>query len=121
MKMREIVKSKMAKYLDPLLEVPSAEKYHWWFASMLDSNYINESTDVVKLHEKETADTRTVSNEMMPKFYDYILAAELVDNPYIAPTALNTESSSFYFNEETVGAPITESRGGDILRERIES
>ena len=40
-KMRENVKSKMTKYLEPLLHVPSAEKYHRWFALMLDPQYVN--------------------------------------------------------------------------------
>ena len=77
MKMKEIVKSKLAKYPEPLLEVLSADKYHWWFASMLDQHYVNELTDVRKLHEIETADTRTIINEMMPKFYDCVVAVDL--------------------------------------------
>ena len=39
-KMRENVKSKQAKYLEPLLEVPSADKCHWWFALMIDLCYV---------------------------------------------------------------------------------
>ena len=35
MKMQENVRSKLAKYLEPLLEVPSVDKYHWQFALML--------------------------------------------------------------------------------------
>ena len=31
MKMREILKSKLDKYLEIILEVPSAYKYHRWF------------------------------------------------------------------------------------------
>ena len=35
MKIQENMKSKLAKYLDPLLEVPSVDKYHWCFALIL--------------------------------------------------------------------------------------
>ena len=77
MKMRENVKRKIASYLDPLLEVPSEDKYHWWFYLILDPGYVNVLTYVRKLHEIDTVETRTIINEMMSKFYDYIVAAEL--------------------------------------------
>ena len=51
------MKSKISKYLDPLLEVISQDKYHWWFALMLDPHYVNELTDFIKLYEIETFDT----------------------------------------------------------------
>ena len=57
----------------------------------------------------------------MPKFYDYIVVAELAENPYTAPPAVTTENRYLYFDEETVGGPRTDSRGGDILRERVEA
>ena len=58
---------------------------------MLETLYVNELTYVRKLHEIETVDTRTIINEMMPKFYDYIVAEELEGSPYIEPTAVTTE------------------------------
>ena len=97
------MKSKLAKYLDPLLEFPSSDKYHWWFYLMLNPRYINESIDVRKLHEIDTVDTRTIINEMMLNFYDYIVSAELVENTYKAPHAVDTANLSLYFDEETVG------------------
>ena len=42
MKKWENVKSKLVKYLDPLLEVSSEDKYHWWFALMINPQYVNE-------------------------------------------------------------------------------
>ena len=56
----------------------------------------------------------------MPKFYDYIVAAELEETSYTEPPAMNTAKVSLYFNEETVRKPRTASRGGNILRERNE-
>ena len=41
MEIQENVKSKLAKYLEPLLEVPSTDKYHCQFTLMLDPLYIN--------------------------------------------------------------------------------
>ena len=74
MKMRENVKSKLAKYLELLLEVPSEDKFHWRFALILDPRYVKSFKDFRKMHEIETVDTRTIINEMMPKFYDYVVA-----------------------------------------------
>ena len=42
---------------------------------MLGPRYVNELTDVRKLHEIEDVDTRTIINEMLPTFYNYIVAA----------------------------------------------
>ena len=74
MKMQKNLKSKLSKYLEPILEVPSADKNHWWFPLMIDPHYVNELIDARKLNEIETVDTRTITNEIMPKFYYYILA-----------------------------------------------
>ena len=76
-KMRENVKSKLDNYLDSLLGVPSEDKYHWCFSLKLYPRYVNEFTNVGKLNEIETVGTSTIINEIMPKFYDYIMAAEL--------------------------------------------
>ena len=57
---------------------------------MLDSRYIIESPDVRTLHKIETVDTSTIINEIMPKFYDDIVAAELAENPYTVPPAVTT-------------------------------
>ena len=115
------VKIKLAKYLEPLLDFPSADKRHWWFVLILDPRYVNELTYVRKLHEIENVDTRTIINEIMPKFYDYIVSEELAENPYTALTVVTTINISLFFNEETVGEPGTSSRGGNILRKRFDS
>ena len=86
---------------------------------MLNPSYDDVLTDVRKMHEIETFDIRIIINEMMPKFYDYIVVAELVENPYIATPSVTTANRSLYFNENTVGGPITDSSGCNILRERV--
>ena len=40
-KMRENVKSKLANYLHPLLEVPSSYNWHWWPTLIIDPGYVN--------------------------------------------------------------------------------
>ena len=72
--MRETVKRKLAKYLDPLLKATPADKYHYWFDLMLNPRYANYLTGVGKLYEIDTFDTRTIINKIMPNFYDYIVA-----------------------------------------------
>ena len=75
--------------------------------------------DVIKLHEIETVDTSTIINELMPEFYDYIVASELVGHPYTPPPDTTTAKISIYFNEETVEEPRNVSRDGNIFREII--
>ena len=103
MKIWENVKRKMAKYIETLLEVPSEDKCQCWFALTIEPRHVNEFTDVGKLHEIDTVDTRTTINGIMPKIYDHILAEELVENPYKAPPAVTIANSYLYLNEENVG------------------
>ena len=88
---------------------------------MIEPWYVNEFTYNRKLHEIKTVDTGIIINEMMPTFYDYILAEELVEYPYTAPPAVTTANCSFYFNEDNVGEPRTDYRGGGVLIDSIES
>ena len=62
---------------------------------MTDQHYVNEMTDTRKLHEIETVETRTIINEIMPKFYGYIVTSELAENPYTAPPAVTTANVPF--------------------------
>ena len=50
MKTQGNVKSKLEKYLEPLIHVPLQEKYHWWLDLILDPHCVNELTDVRELH-----------------------------------------------------------------------
>ena len=45
MKMRENMRSKLDKYLELLLEMPSEHRYHWWFDLILYPRYVNELTN----------------------------------------------------------------------------
>ena len=92
MKIWENVNIKLEKHLETLFQVPPANKYHWSFALMLYLRYVNEFTVVRDLHEKEAVDTRTIINEMMHNFYDYIVAAELDENSFTEPPNVATEN-----------------------------
>ena len=70
---------------------------------MLDPRYVNELADIRKLYEIETVDTRTIINEIVPKFYYYIVAIEFAENTYTAPPDVTTANRSLYLNEDTVG------------------
>ena len=63
---------------------------------MLNPQYVNKMTCLRKLHEIENVDTRTIINEIMPKFYDYIVATDLAQNPYTAPHAVTTANIPLY-------------------------
>ena len=119
-KIRGNVRTKLAKYLEPILEVTPADKYQWWFELSLDPRYVNELAYFRKLDEVETFDTRIIINKIMPKFYDYTVAEDLEEKTYTAPPAVTKANSSLYYNEETVWEPITSSMGGNILREKVD-
>ena len=98
------------------------DKCHWWFFLILDPHYVNEFPDVRALNEIDFVDTRSIVLEIMPKFYDYTVSAELAENPYTSPRAVTTTNRSLYFIEETLGHTITASRGGiNFLRDSINS
>ena len=55
------------------------------------------------MHEIETVGTRTIVNEIMPKFHDSIVAEELAENPYTSTPGVTTANCYLYFSEDTVG------------------
>ena len=50
-------------------------------------------------------------NAMMPKFYDYIVAAELAEKPYTEPPAVTIVNFCLYLNEENVWGTKNCSKG----------
>ena len=92
------MKIKLEKYLEPIFHVPLPDKYHWWFSLILDPLYVNEFMDVSSLHIIESVDTRSIFLGIVPKLYDYIVAAGLYENPYTAPPAVTTTNWSLYFS-----------------------
>ena len=49
------------------------------------------------------------------------MVAESTETPYTAPLTVTTANCSLYSNEDTFGVPRTDSKGVNILIERIES
>ena len=83
--------------------MPPADNYHWWFSLIIYPRYVNKLTDVRKLYEIETFKTSKIMNENMPKFYYYIVAAEMAEKPYTVPPSVTTSKFSLHFNEDAVG------------------
>ena len=74
-KMRSRVKENLTNVLAPLLQIPAPTKYHYWFALFLDPRYVMELTDIKSFHQSKHIDTKVLVQQMMPKFYEYIMAA----------------------------------------------
>ena len=75
------VKDKLPNVLAPLLQIPAPKKYYYWFALFLDPCYVMELTDIKSFHQSKHIDTKVLVQQMMPKFYEYIMAAELIVHP----------------------------------------
>ena len=116
------MKNRLKKYFEPLLHVPLLDRYHWWFALILDPRYLNGLAEVRALHEIESVETRAIFLEIMPKFYNYIVAAEWAENPYSLPPTVTATNWALYSIIENLGHTRTSSRGGiNIHRYSIES
>ena len=64
---------------------------------MSNQLYFNQFMGVIKMHEIETVDTRTIINEMMAKFYYYIVAEELAEIPYSAQHVVTKANNYVFF------------------------
>ena len=74
-KMRSRVKENLTNVLAPLLQIPAPTKYHYWFALFLDPRYVMELTDIKSFHQSKHIETKVLVQQMMPTFYEYIMAA----------------------------------------------
>ena len=73
-KMRHRVKDKIINVLAPLIDVPAPTKYPYWFALFLDPRYVMEIKDIKTFHQIENVDNKIIVQNMMPKFYEYIMS-----------------------------------------------
>ena len=80
-KMRSRVKEELPNVLAPLLQIPGPTKYHYWFTIYLDRRYVMELKDIKTFHQSENLDTKILVQQIMTKFYEYIMAGELYVNP----------------------------------------
>ena len=74
-KMRFRVNDKLTNLLAPQLQIPAPTKYHYRFDIFLDPWYVMELKDIKTFHQSENVDTKTLFQKIMPKFYEYIMAA----------------------------------------------
>ena len=79
--MRSQVNDKLTNIIVPLLKFSAPTKYHYWFDLLLDPRYAIELKDIKTIHQSSNLDTKALVQKMMPKFYEYIMAAELDVHP----------------------------------------
>ena len=96
--MRSRVKVKLTNVLAPLLQIPEPKKYHYWLDLFLDPWYVMELTDIKSFHQSKHIDTKVLVQQMMPKFCDYIMAAELAVHPNTPQILVSKNAESLYFN-----------------------
>ena len=96
--MRYWLKYKLTNVLAPLLQIPAPTKYHYWFTLFLDPRYVMELTDIKNFHQSKNVDTKVLVHNMMPKFYEYIMAAELAVHTNTPHIIVRNNEDSLYFN-----------------------
>ena len=94
--MRSRVKYNLTNVLAPLLQLPAPQKYHYWFAIFLEPWYAIEIKGIKTFHQSENVDNKTLFQQMMPKFYEYIMAAEISVHPNI-PQILVVNNEEFLY------------------------
>ena len=79
--MRSRVKYKLTNFLVPLIHIPAPKKYHYWFAFLLGARYVMELKYIKTFHQSRNLDTKVLVQQMMPKFYEYIMDTEFDVHP----------------------------------------
>ena len=59
-----------------------------------------ELKDIKTFHQSENLGTKKTVHQMMPKFYDYIMAAELSVNPRTPQILVGNNKDSLYFHNK---------------------
>ena len=118
-KMRSQVKENFTNILALLLQIPSPKQYHYFFALFLDPRYVMELTNTKSSHQSKHIDTKVLVQQMMPKFYEYIMAAELAVHPNTPQILARNNEESLYFNNNPNRMHSLSSEA--ILLERIRS
>ena len=112
-KMRYRVKEKLTNELAPLLKITAPTKYRYWFALFLDPWYVMEIKGTKTFHQSENVDTKTLFQHILPKFYEYIIVAELdfnTNTPQILEGKILYLNNKFFIYQNTVsGTEITDS------------
>ena len=76
-----------------------------------------ELTDIKYFHQSKHIDTKVLFQQMMPKFYQYIMAAELAVHPNTSHILVRNNEDSLYFNNKP--NCMHSLLSGAILLERI--
>ena len=97
-KMRSRVKDKLTNFLAPLLQIPEPTKYHYWFALFLYPRYVMELKYIKTFHRSKNIDTKVLVQKMIPKLYEYIMAAEISFHPNTPHILVHNNEDSLYFH-----------------------
>ena len=92
------VKENLINVLAPLIQILEPTKYHYCFALFLDPCYVMELTDIKSFHQSKHIDTKVLVQQMMPKFYEEIMAAELSVHPNTPEILVLNNEDYLYFN-----------------------
>ena len=68
------------------------------FAPLLYSWYVVDHKDIMTFHQSENVDTKALIQQMMPKLYEYIMAAELSVHPNTPKILVCNNEESIYFH-----------------------
>ena len=95
---RSRVKENITNVLALLLQILAPTKYHYWFALLLDPRYVMELADIKSFHQSKNIDTKVLVQQMMPKFYEYIMDVELAVHPNTPHILVCNNEDYLYFN-----------------------
>ena len=73
--MRFRVNDKLTNLLVTHIQIPAPTKYHYRFDIFLEPWYVMELKDINTFHQSKNIDTKVLVQKMIPKFYEYIMAA----------------------------------------------
>ena len=80
-KMTYRVKDNITNVLAKMLQILAPKKDHYWFALFLEPQYVMELKDFKNFYQSKNVDTKVLDQKTMPKFYEYIMDAELYVHP----------------------------------------
>ena len=75
------VKDNLTNVLASLLQIPAPTYYQYWFVLFLNPRYVMELKYTNNFHQSANVDTKALVQQMMTKFYEYIMAE--VQTPHI--------------------------------------
>ena len=101
-KMRSRVKDKLTNVLASMLQIQSPTIYQYWFAILLDPWYVMELKYIKTFHQSKHIYTKVLVQKMMPKFYEYIMAAELAVHTNTPQILVHNNTDYLYLHNNPI-------------------